>query len=455
MALFAQHALLAQGWTNNVRLTVDRGCISQLELGVVAAASDERVDTVIPGLCNAHSHAFQRALAGHTERRGVDPTDTFWTWRALMYRLADRVGPDELHGIARQLYTEMVASGYTSVVEFHYLHRAENGSLPSDAMFKALLSAANDSGIRLIYAPILFERADFDQPQVAAGQRGFHLTLKQYLAHVDAVHGQLEASHSIALGAHSLRTVTAQSLSVLAAEAERLSAPLHLHIAEQPREVEHCIKHYGARPVRWLLDQYEVNARWTLVHATHLDDDECQRLAASSAVVCLCPSTEGNLGDGLFGLTPYLNAAGSISIGSDSHVSVNPFEELRWLEYGQRLALKQRNVAARDSQGCGERLYLAALAGGAQSAGVSAAGLQEGAEADLLVLDRASPTLAGHGNESLLDALVFSGQPLPIHKVMIDGRWVVDNGAHPSASSAAIEYAAVHGRLDLASGSLG
>lgn len=446
MPLFAQHALLAEGWASNVRLTVADGRLERVAVDTAATDADECVDIVIPGLCNAHSHAFQRALTGRAERRSANAADTFWTWRHLMYGLADRIGPADLFAIARQLYTEMVMSGYTSVVEFHYLHRAQDAALSSANMLQPLLLAARDSGIRLTFVPVLYERADFDQPTVARGQRSFYLSLDNYLAYVADAQRQLEAPHGVGLGAHSLRAVTPGSLTQLVAAAEQMDLPLHLHVAEQQREVQHCIQHYGARPVRWLLDQFNVDSRWTLVHATHMDADERRQLAASGAVACLCPSTEGNLGDGLFPLRDYLREGGAFSIGSDSHVTVNPFEELRWLEYGQRLAVQQRNVAATGQQGSGERLYYAALAGGSQSAGHAVGpslpgGLRAGGPADVLALNAQSPALLGHEVETLLDALVFAGQPLPVDRVMINGRWVVINGKHEAARVAADEYA--------------
>lgn len=457
MTLFARHALLADGWASDVRFDVEDGRIRRLVAGASRRNDDDRADVVIPGLCNAHSHAFQRALCGRTERRSPAATDTFWSWRHLMYAMAARVGPEELRCIARQLYIEMVASGYTSVVEFHYLHRAKNAALTSADMLAALLEAARESGIRLTFVPVLYERADFDQPRVSSDQAPFHLSLDSYLNYVDGLQGRPDGPERIGIAAHSLRTVTGESLTRLVALATERDVPLHLHIAEQDREVRHCIEHCGARPLRWLFDRYDVNDRWTLVHATHADDDERQRLAASGAVTCLCPSTEANLGDGLFPLQAYLQEGGAISIGSDSHVTINPFEELRWLEYGQRLAMRERNVTATGRESSGERLFNAALSGGAKSAYVAnrnepAAGLQEGGLADLLVLDGQSSALLGHGVDSLLDALVFAGQPLPIERVMVSGKWVVRQGVHAGAAAAAAAYAATLRRLLPASG---
>ena len=441
----AASALLADGWADNVRLTVGEGRIAGIETGLPAGAGG----VLLPGLCNAHSHAFQRALAGRTERRGPGSKDTFWTWRTLMYTLAERVGPAELAAVARQVYVEMVASGYTSVVEFHYLHRASATCAPSLDMLEALLEAATDSGIRLTYVPILYERGDFDDHELAAQQKGFGLSLDDYLAHYQEAAQRIGAPHGVGLGAHSLRAVSPASLEILAAQAEADDVPMHLHIAEQQREVERCIEVYGARPVRWLLDRFAVDRRWTLVHATHLDDEELRLLAESGAVACLCPSTEGNLGDGFFRLKEYLAGDGAFAIGSDSHVSINPYEELRWLDYGQRLNLGQRNVAAQAGSGAGERLYLAALEGGEHAAGRISTGLAEGSIADLVVIDDQHPAVLGHGTETLLDAIVFSGLPSPIAEVFVHGERMVSGGKHAAAAGAAANYARALQSLNL------
>lgn len=446
----AARALLADGWADNVRLTIGDGRITGIETGLPEGAGG----VLLPGLCNAHSHAFQRALAGRTERRGPGNKDTFWTWRTLMYTLAERVGPAELAAIARQVYVEMVAAGYTSVVEFHYLHRASGTSAPSLDMLEALLEAAADSGIRLTYVPILYERGDFDDHELAAQQRGFGLSLDDYLAHYQEAAQRISEPHAVGLGAHSLRAVSPASLEILAAQAEADDVPMHLHIAEQQREVDRCIEVYGARPVRWLMDRFAVDRRWTLVHATHLDDGELRLLAESGAVACLCPSTEGNLGDGFFRLREYLARDGVFAIGSDSHVSIDPYEELRWLDYGQRLGLGQRNVAAQAGIGAGARLYLATMQGGEQAAGRPTTGLKEGSNADFVVIDDQHPAVLGHRTETLLDALVFSGLPSPIADVYVHGERAVSAGKHPAAAAAAGNYAAALHSLALTEAAL-
>lgn len=426
-SIFAHKALTASGWAANVRLRIEDGRIAAIEQGATAAADDEVVPVVIPGLVNAHSHAFQRALAGHAEERSPAGEDGFWSWRERMYELAATVDAAALAAIAAQAYGEMLASGYTTVAEFHYLAGA---AADGDAMFDGLVTAATESGIRLCYVPVLYERAGFGAAGPEGRQTLFTLGLRAFLERYERARGRRSERIDVALGAHSLRAVRAESLREIAAVARDAASPLHLHIAEQRREVEDCLAATGCRPVEWLLDRFEVDALWCLVHATHMDAAETAQLAATGAVVCLCPSTEANLGDGLFPLRPFLEAGGTIAIGSDSQVSINPFEELRWLEYGQRLAAGTRNVVALEHPHAGHELFVRALSGGAQSVGQPAAGLAPGAHADLVVLRDEDPMLVGHGDASLLDALVFSGYPLPVGRVMVHGDWCVVDGEH-------------------------
>ena len=447
--LFARKALLAGGWADNVKLEIDAGVVAAVECGVDLPA--DAAGVVVPGIPNAHSHAFQRALAGRAEHgSGQDlGDDTFWTWRHLMYALSARLDANALEAIASQLYAEMLSAGYTSVVEFHYLHRACDEASVSGAMYEALTRAAAATGIRLIYAPVLYERADFDEPAPTPKQARFAMSLDDYLAHVEWALDRAAAPNTVAFAAHSLRAVTPASLSAIAERSRELALPFHIHVAEQQREVEGCLEHLGARPVQWLLDNQDVDARWTLVHATHIDTQECERLANSGAIVALCPSTEGNLGDGLFPLEDYLRRGGSIAIGSDSHVTVDPFEELRWLEYGQRLISHKRNIAAATSGHAGNDLFVAAQNGGALAAGLPSGGLEQGAVADLLVLDDKHPALLGHTTDTLLDALVFSAQGSPVDRVMAHGEWCVSGGEHHDGEAIRDRYAATIRSLDL------
>jgi formimidoylglutamate deiminase len=445
--IFARKVLLADGWSEGVRLRIAGGSIAAVEPEAQPEAGDLEAGIVIPGLVNAHSHAFQRALVGRTEQRSPHHKDNFWSWRSRMYRLADRIDADALAAVARQAYCEMLSAGFTGVAEFHYLHSENAATGPGDAMLQALLTAADDSGIRLTYVPILYERAGFDEPEPNAEQKRFATTMAEFEAHYCKSRDHAGERYAVGIGAHSLRAVTAESLGRVASLAKADGVPMHLHIAEQQREVDQCLLALDARPVHWLMQHFDIDERWCLVHATHVDDEETAALAVSGTVVCLCPSTEANLGDGLFPLQKYLDQGGRIAIGSDSHVSINPFEELRWLEYGQRLISESRNVAMSRDGHTGRGLFELAVAGGALAGGRADGGLRTGAGADLVVLDDHSPMLVGHETESLLDALVFSGFTLPIDRVMVRGEWRVIEGRHVEAEAAKREYARVIGRL--------
>ena len=439
--LFANKALLPEGWKDDVRFSLRHGRINGVETAAKPDDDDTRVGCVIPGLCNAHSHAFQRALAGHTEQRSPAGRDSFWTWRERMYELAGRVDAAALTAIARQVYCEMLVSGYTSVAEFHYLHRDPSDPDRQDAMLEAIAAAAASSGIRLTYIPVLYERAGFDNPEPIVGQRNFAMTLEDFLAHQARAASDDSDLMRTGIGAHSLRAVSRESLTEIARVASDSGVPMHLHIAEQQREVDQCMSAYGRRPVRWLLENFSVTDSWCLVHATHMHFDETAELAKSGAVVALCPSTEANLGDGLFPLHDFLKEGGRIAIGSDSHISINPFEELRWLEYGQRLATRSRNVVSLRDSHVGRELFSRALEGGASASGQETVGLTKGAPADLVVLSDDDPMLAGHDDESRLDALVFSGYPLPVERVMVNGEWRVVDASHVDQEQARAAFA--------------
>ena len=429
-SIIASKALLPDGWADDVVLRVRDGLIDDVRPGAAPDDDATKVGCVIPGLCNAHSHAFQRALAGRTEERSPAGHDNFWTWRDRMYRLAATLDPDLLRAIARQVYMEMLQSGYTTVVEFHYLHRDPATKTTGMQMFGALGDAARQAGIRLAYVPVLYERAGFHAAGPEGPQELFALSLAEFLEHHREARAQVSEKLSVGIGAHSLRAVSASSLEAIAEAGRRAGVPIHLHIAEQQREVDQCLAAYERRPVRWLLENIGVDEQWCLVHATHMDADESKHLAGSGAVVCVCPSTEANLGDGLFPLADYLAHGGRLAIGSDSHISINPFEELRWLEYGQRLATQTRNVTSLRTSHVGRELFERAVEGGARASGQATAGLARGAPADLVALYDDDPMLTGHGDESRLDALVFSGYRLPIEGVMVHGDWLVADGEH-------------------------
>ena len=438
--VFARKALLAKGWAENVRLVVGSGCVDRIESDATPAPGDERADIVIPGLCNAHSHAFQRALAGRTEDRSADGEDNFWSWRERMYELANRISAKQLTAVAAQAYSEMLESGYTSVAEFHYLH-CDPGS-NGDSMFNALQEAGSISGIRLTYIPVLYERAGFDQKDVKGHQQRFAIELDAFLQHIARCREKATDRTTIGIGAHSLRAVTEKSLRAIATVARESGVPLHLHIAEQQAEIEQCLSATGKRPIEWLLENVKVDEGWCLVHATHMNEAEIVGLAESKAVVCICPSTEANLGDGVFPLQAFLTSGGRIAIGSDSQVSINPFEELRWLEYGQRLATRSRNIASLDDAHVGQELFNRVLAGGAQAGLQVPAGIAVGAGADLVSLNANDPMLVGHDERTLLDALIFSGYRLPIERVMVHGVWQVIDGRHIEQQRSRANYAA-------------
>ncbi|MFQ5981843.1 MAG: formimidoylglutamate deiminase [Woeseiaceae bacterium] len=425
-SIYARKALLAGGWAEEVRFEISAGGIESIDRRASPADEEFRAGVVIPGICNAHSHAFQRALVGRAERRSPAAKDSFWTWREEMYRLAGALDADMVRIIARQVYSEMLAAGYTSVVEFHYLHHAG---------IEAIISAAEESGIRLTLVPILYERAGFNSPDPDDVQKLFIRSFDDFVALYEHAKTLENERVAIGIGSHSLRAVTKESIDRIAEISKSDDVPLHIHLAEQQREVDECLAHYKTRPARWLLDRCDVDAGWCLVHATHLEPDEITAIARCGAVVCLCPSTEANLGDGVFALGAYLDAAGQIAIGSDSHVTIDPFEELRWLEYGQRLESRSRNVSA----GHGV-LFERAASGGRQACGQQTGRLEPGAVADLVVLDDSDPMLHGHETDTLMDALVFSGYPVPVERVMVQGEWRVIDGRHVDEGDARDDY---------------
>lgn len=392
-------------------------------------------ELTLPGLPNIHSHAFQRAMAGLAERQG-DAQDSFWTWREQMYRFAGRISPESLHDVAAQLYVEMLEAGYTSVCEFHYLHHQADGRPHRDpaAMSQALVAAARETGIRLTLLPVLYMQGGFDGRPLADRQRRFGNTLEAFVALVESLRAQQDARLRVGVALHSLRAVPPDAMRALLAS-RVADGPVHIHVAEQLAEVDECIALRGARPVQWLLDNADVDARWTLVHATHLDAAELQGIAGRGAVVALCPTTEANLGDGLFPLREFLDAGGRIGIGSDSNVSVSPVEELRWLEYGQRLAKRKRNiVASMDMPSVGESLLVRAVAGGRQSLG------QDGLAGDTLTLDPQAPALVGATAADLHDRFVFAGNRGLVRDVRVGGELVVRDGRHPRAEAIAERY---------------
>ncbi len=444
-ALFAADALLPTGWACDVLLGWDdAGRLTQVSAGAQAPEGVTRAaGPLLPGMPNLHSHAFQRAMAGLTEFQGAagdagpGQLDSFWTWRTLMYRFAARINPEQLEAIALGLYVEMLEAGYTAVCEFHYLHHEPDGRPYADdaTLALALLRAAQRAGIGLTLLPVLYQTRGFGGLAPHDGQRRFIRSTDSMLGLLQRLKPLAEAQGArLGLAPHSLRAVPPEALREALAGIDAIdpTAPVHLHIAEQSKEVDDCLAWSGQRPVAWLLDHAPVDARWCLVHATHMDPDEYRRAAASGAVVGLCPSTEANLGDGLFDLPAWRAAGGAWGVGSDSHICVNAAEELMLLEYGQRLATRRRNVAASDAQPqVATAMTLAAVQGGAQAAGRSIAGLTVGQQADFVVLDAAHPALAGLAAPEMLASHVFaSHRSNAIDAVWVAGQVRVQSGRH-------------------------
>lgn len=440
------NAWLADGWQKDVVIGVDpHGAICAIRSGDIETQAVPVAGAAIAGMPNVHSHAFQRAMAGLAERR-AGSSDSFWTWRETMYELARRTTPRLLNVIATQLYVEMLKAGYTSVCEFHYLHHQPDGQPYADrsVMAQAILDAASASGIGLTLLPTLYCTSDFGAAPPTQRQRQFVHDVPQFLELFDDLRGRIGSSQQTGLGVaiHSLRAVPPSQLSeLMGALGSADCSVVHVHVAEQQREVAECLRHTRQRPIEWLLEHAPVDERWCLVHATHAIDSEIDAMARSRAVVGLCPTTEANLGDGLFPLGRFLEAGGVFGIGSDSHISISPVEELRWLEYQSRLSRQERNVFADPASGStGARLWSLACDGGARACGRNIGTLAVGRRADIVVLDLDTPMLAGRAGHAIVDTLIFSGQPSPVRDVMVGGRWVVQDGRHFSETAIASDY---------------
>jgi formimidoylglutamate deiminase len=432
-AFFAERALLPSGWANNVRLDVSDGAITQVVVNADAEGAERLKGPLLAGMPNLHSHAFQRAMAGLAEVAG-NPNDSFWTWRDLMYRLVGQISPQQLGVIARQLYIEMLKAGYTSVAEFHYVHQDTSGRPYADPAELALQisQAASTTGIGLTLLPVLYSHSGFGGQAPSDGQRRFIHSTDSYLDLQSRLRPLLakQPAQSLGLCFHSLRAVTPGQISDVLSSSDR-HCPVHIHIAEQQKEVQDCLAWSGRRPLQWLYENAPVDERWCLVHATHAEPDEVALMAQSRAVAGLCLTTEANLGDGIFPAVDYIAQGGRWGIGSDSHVSLSVVEELRWLEYGQRLRDQRRNRLYRSDQPMvGRTLYDAALAGGAQALGQSIGLLQVGQRADWLVLDGNDPYIATASGDGILNRWLFAGGDRQIRDVMVNGQWVVREGRH-------------------------
>ncbi len=452
--LWAPLAWLPGGWRERVLLRAGAdGRWAEVTADVATAPEGARVlaGPLLPGVVDAHSHAFQRAFAGAAERRDA-ASDDFWSWRERMYAVALRIGPEQLRAVAAQLYVELLRGGYTHVCEFHYLRRDRDGADFADplAMSWALADAAADAGIGLTILPVLYERAGFAADGLRDDQRRFRSSPSETVDAAQRIRAAARPLVDAGLAIHSLRAASAASIAALATLAEGFSGPIHIHVAEQTGEVEECVGATGARPIEWLVREGRLDARWQLVHATHSTAQEIAAVAASGAGIVLCPTTEANLGDGLADLPGWLGAGVPLTIGSDSQATRDWCEELRLLEYGQRLSRRQRNVAAAPELGIAssaERLVSCMLAGSAAAAGEATWGLVAGARADALVVDRRADALLGVAPERSLDALVFSSPTAPWRDVMVAGRWVLRDGVHPAAAAIGERFAAALGEL--------
>jgi len=440
--IHASHALLPSGWAQNVRVTVQDGIIAGIEPGVPPVAGDTRVDTLLPALGNLHSHTFQRAMAGMTEFRKAG-RDSFWTWRALMYRFMDRLTPAQVEAIAALVFVEMQEAGYASVGEFHYVHHQTGGARYDDLaeLSHRIFAAASHTGIGLTHLPVLYTYGGADQTALTEGQLRFGNDVDAFLSLVDSARAGLNALPSdakIGIAPHSLRATAPGDLqTVLRGHS---GGPVHIHIAEQPKEVDDIKGWLGQRPVDWLLSHADVDRNWCLIHATHMTDDETRAMAASGAVAGLCPITEANLGDGPFNGPTYLAAGGAFGVGSDSNVNISLTEELRTLEYSQRLRDLARNVMVVGEGSVGHTLYTGAAQGGAQALGRNAGEIATGRLADLVAIDSTDPTLCALSRDQILDGLVFAAKDSVITDLWSAGRHSVKAGSHIARDGIVANY---------------
>ncbi|MGI3901882.1 MAG: formimidoylglutamate deiminase [Janthinobacterium lividum] len=445
-AIHFDQLLTAEGWRTDVSVEVAGGLVKALVPGRRPGAPSHRIG--LPGLPNLHSHAFQRGMAGLAETRGPG-ADSFWSWREVMYRFALAMTPEDAEAVAAEVYVEMLEAGFTRVGEFHYLHHAPDGRPYDDPaeMASRIAAAASTAGIGLTLLPVFYARSGFSGDRAGPEQRRFACDLDLYgrlLAGSRRVLAGVEGAN-VGVAPHSLRAALPEELLAVAALAE--GEPVHIHVAEQMREVEDCVAHRVARPVEWLLDHAPVDSRWCLIHATHMTDAESSALAASGAVAGLCPVTEANLGDGIFDASRFLASGGRFGIGTDSNVSVDTAGEMRQLEYSQRLARRARNVLAAPAQSTGAALVARVLDGGQAALGQGDVGLAPGAAADIVSLDADHPALAGHGTATILDAWVFGAGSALVDCVWTRGRLQVEGGRHRAREAVRQRFAAAMRRL--------
>jgi formimidoylglutamate deiminase len=441
MRIVAKQALLPTGWAQDVAVEITEG-----RIGAIGAGQDHTVDVLLPAPVNLHSHAFQRAMAGLTEFR-TSGQDSFWTWRTLMYRFLDHLTPDDVEAIAAQVMVEMAEAGYAAVAEFHYLHHGLGGQTYSDVaeMAGRIAAASCDTGLGLTLLPVLYERGGCDGRALQGGQLRFGNDINRFLDLHQAASGHLtRPDDRIGVAPHSLRAVRPESLAHLP------KGPIHIHVAEQLAEVAEVQAHMGARPVEWVLN-HGADADWCLIHATQMTAQETENLAKSGAVAGLCPITEANLGDGIFDGARYLAAQGAFGIGSDSNIRISLSEEIRMLEYSQRLGMKARAVLADASpeagRSVGRVIFDGMVKGGAQAAGRQSGAIAVGQWADLLALDASGPDMAGRKGDRVLDTFAFAGDDRMVSDLWSAGRHIVTQGRHIARDAVRQRFARVMARL--------
>ncbi|MCP4389514.1 MAG: formimidoylglutamate deiminase [Gammaproteobacteria bacterium] len=448
--IWAASALLASGWAESVEISIDgNGDIASIAPDSPYVSGD-RVEVLIPAIPNVHSHAHQRAMAGLGERAG-NSEDSFWTWRKVMYHYLERIQPDHLFHIASQLYLEMLKAGYSCVGEFQYLHHDIDGQAygnPAEMSFQCL-QAARGVGLGFTALPVLYRYGGFGSAAPLDGQKRFINTADGFIDIVKSLQQASagDANASVGIAPHSLRAIDDELLTGVIGGLDDLAA-IHIHIAEQTKEVDDCLEWSGKRPVEWLLENFDLGPDWCLIHATHINDAETRAMASSGCVAGLCPTTEANLGDGFFNAVDYINLQGCWAIGSDSHISIDPVEELRWLEYGMRLQTRRRNVLASSTTvNTGRNLLDAALAGGARACGRAIGSIAPGYRADLLVLDCDHARLYGRRQDDLIDSWIFSGNENLVRDVYIGGNRLITDGHHADEDMIAQNYRATLDQL--------
>jgi len=451
--LFARHALLPQGWAENVRVDVaDDGMLAAVTPDAASEDAEPTGGPLVPAMPNVHSHAFQRGLAGRTGRHSHDRNDTFWTWRDVVYDFLDRVDADALEAVTAQAFVEMAKAGYTTVAEFHYVHHDADGRPLADPAENAwrVVEAAKTAGLGLTLLPVFYAHAGFGgTPPTRRQRRLVHAPHTFYRMYEALEHAKEQHGYVLGIAPHSLRAVTPEELGQVLKFAAP-DAPIHIHVAEQTREVDDCFAWSRMRPVEWLLAKAAVDERWCLVHATHMTEREVHGLAQSRAVAGLAPTTEADLGDGTFPAEAYVVNGGRYGVGSDSNTVIDPFVELRQLEWSQRLRLRRRNVLTGDGEvTVGNALWQSAVAGGAQAVGRNTGRIEAGARADLLVLNEDDPALAEQPADCLLDGAIFGPSRMPVRHVMSGGRWIVRDGRHAQEEAVARRYRDLLSRIRL------